>query len=232
MWDKFLEIASRVTDPISLAALSLVFCAFLFWLARRSRNPRVARMFYLAVIVIAFVGLAPLLATTYLATRGVYHIRIQVLGLDGQPSSDAIVTSSIGGEIKKASGTWELDISPQTVPNDRELTVKASVPNDFVAGSANVALKRGYFQKTLVQLKALPAVIVRGNVQDRRGKPVEGATVAIEGFPELATTGKMGNFEIPAHKAMGQLVTVIAQKGHLYGKKTTPAGDGFEIIVE
>jgi len=232
MWDKFLEIASRVTDPISVAALSLVFCAFLFWLARRSKHPLVARMFFVAVAAVAMVGLAPLLATTYLATHGVYHIRIQVLGLDGQPSSDAVITSSIGGEMKKANRTWELDISPQTIPNDREFTIQASVPNDFVAGSANVVLEKGYFQKALVQLKPLSPVMVRGIVLDRHGEPIMGATVAIEGYPELTTTGTMGNFEIPGHKASRQLVTVSAQKGHLYGKKTAPAGDGFEIIVE
>jgi len=232
MWDKFLEIASRVTNPISVAALSLVFCSFLFWLARKSRKPFVARMFFGAIVLTGLIGLAPLLSTTYLATLGVFHLRIQVLGLDGQPTSDAIVTSSLGGEIKKANGTWECDISPQTLPTDRELTVQASIPQDFVSGSATTTLTKGYFQKLLVQLKALPAVPVRGNVRDKRGRPIEGATVAVDGYSDLATTGKMGSFEISGHKAAGQLMTVSAQKGRLYGKKTVPAGDAFEITVE
>jgi len=232
MWDKFLEIASRVSNPISLAALSAVFCCFLFWLARTSRNPHVTRMFVLVSILTAVIGLAPVLAITYLAARGVYHIRVQVIGLDGQLISDATVDSSVGGEIKKANASWELEISPQMLPQDRELTVRAWVQQDFVAGTTTIRLTKGYFENLLVQLKPLPSISVRGNVRDIRGKPVDGATVAVDGYSDLATTGKMGNFEIPAHKAAGQLVTVTAQKGQLYGRKTAPAGDGLEITVE
>src|SRR6266850_1216465 len=89
MWEKGLEIASRITHPVSLAAISVIISAYLFRLALNSKRRRAERMLYVGLGVVTLVGLAPLLAKTYLESQSLYRIRVQVLGLDGQPVSEA-----------------------------------------------------------------------------------------------------------------------------------------------
>lgn len=235
MWEKALEVASRLTHPISFAAFSLVVSAIVFRLVLKSKIRGAKQMLYAALVVITVItllGLAPLLAITYLQSRGVYHVRILVVGLDRQPVSDAKITSSIGGEIKKANGTWELDIAPQTLPANRIVTVSASVENDFLAKSAEMNLGKDYFPTIKLALEPLPPVMVRGVVLDERRRPAAGASVAIEGYPdETAKTYDMGSFAIRSHAAKGQMVTVTALKNDLSDRKSGPADGSFELVL-
>jgi len=82
---KALEIARRMTLPIPVVAFSLVFAAFAFWLALRSRKRGISWMFLAASIAIVVLGLAPSAASTYLGARAVYPVSIEVLGPDKQP---------------------------------------------------------------------------------------------------------------------------------------------------
>jgi len=140
MWGKALEIASRMTLPIPVVAFALVFAAFVFWLALRSKKRGIFWMFLAVSIVIVVLGLAPLAASTYLRARAVYRVSIEVLGPDKQPVTNAEVKSLPAGQLKKADGTWELDIPPQIRPADRTVALSASVENAFMAGSTTIVL--------------------------------------------------------------------------------------------
>jgi len=231
MWDKALELASRITHPISIAAFSLVVSAFLFTLALKRTGRGSSRKFYAVLAVIFLLGLAPLLASTYLQSRGVYRLRVEVLQPDGRPVSDAEVSSMPGGEIKKASMIWEIDIPPQVLPADRKVTVRATVQQDFLSGEIELPLTTDYFPTGTIKLKPDPPVLVRGVVVDARGKPVPGATVAIPGFGETATTNEMGNFVIASRMASSQRVSVTAKKGALTGTNSGLAGDVIQVTI-
>jgi hypothetical protein len=116
-------------------------------------------------------------------------------------------------------------------PADRTVVLEASVKDAFLVGSTKIVLADDYFPTATIQLEPLPPVVVRGIVIDGHGRPVSDATVAIEGYPELARTNEMGSFQIPSHYANRQMVTVIAQKGDNIAKKSSPAGDGFELVL-
>ena len=230
MWEEALRIASRLTLPIPVVAVALVFAAFAFWLALRSKKRGIARLLLAVLLTIAVLGLAPLAASTYLQSRHTYRVRIIVLGPDKQPVHDAEVTS-MGGEIKKADGSWELEVPPQTRPADGKLSLFASVKNAFLAGSSTIVLANDYYPTATIQLAPLPEVMLRGIVKDEVGRSVAGAHVSISGYQDIATTNAMGNFELPAHAADGQMVSVHAEKGDLVADQTVPAGLTAELVL-
>lgn len=232
MWTKALEIASHLSLPTPVVAFALVFAAFTFWLALRSRrNTALFWLFLIASAAIVTLGLAPLVASTYLQAQGVYRVSIQVVGTDDQQVSTAELSSLPAAQIKSTDGTWELDVPPQIRPADRTFVLSASVKEAFLAGSTKVVLADDYFPTATIQLEPLPSVLVRGSVIDGHGRPVSDASVAIEGYREITKTNSMGNFEIQSHYASGQEVSVMAEKNGMTAKKTGPAGDGFELVL-
>jgi len=231
-WEKVLEVASRLTHPYSIAAIALVFAAYVFWQASRSKGKAIPPLFFVAATAIVVLGLAPILAATYLQSRGVYRVRLTVLNPNGVPTQDAEVISP-QGEVSKTNGAWELDVAPQTRSEDAELIVSAQRKQDYLTGSTAIKLASDYYPTATIQLKPLASVLVRGAVFDDHQRPVAGATVAIEGYAETSATDKMGNFALESHAAQGQMVTLVAtsEKGGQFAKKSGPAGDSFELVL-
>jgi hypothetical protein len=161
-----------------------------------------------------------------------YIVRVFVLGLDKQPVDDVHVISSTGGEAKKIQGGWEFDIPPQSRPADGKLKLFAPERNAFLAGNSTLVLDKDYFSAVEIQLKQDTAATIRGVVLDQHGKSVAGARVSIPGYADIAVTGDMGNFVLPAHAADGQIVKVRAQKDQLLGTLSVPAGTTVELVVK
>lgn len=229
MWEKTLEIASHITHPGTVAVSAAVLAAYLFTIAIKKRQSRVT--WFLATVVL-ILGLAPLLSSTYLQSRGLYIVRVFVLGTDKQPVDDAQVTSSNGGEAKKIQGGWEFDVPPQSRPADGKLKLYASKKSSFLAGNSALILDKDYFPAVEIQLEQDASAVVRGDVIDERGRTVSGARVSIAGYPDIAVTNEEGNFALPAHAADGQIVQVRAQKDRLVGTLSVPAGKTVELVVK
>jgi hypothetical protein len=196
--------------------------------ALKAKKPRIA---WLLAAVLLLLGISPLVASTFLASRGVYHIRLVVLGADGQPVKLADVTSSAGGELKQASGNWEYDLAPQSRPSSGQITFYACVKDAYLAGSSSLALKSDYFPTISIPLQPLPPVTIRGTVVDEGGKSVAGAHVAVSGYSDIATTDEMGNFSLSAHHADGQLVSVRAEKGDRVAEISVIAGKDTQLVL-
>jgi hypothetical protein len=222
LWEKALEIASHITHPVTVAVFSAVLAAYLFSIAIKKRQSRIT---WLLAAVVLTLGLAPLLSSTYLQTRGLYRVRAFVLGTDKQPDNDAQVISSNGGEPKKIEGGWEFDIPPQSRPADGKLKLFASEKNAFLAGSSTLVLDKDYFPTVEVQLSRDTSAIVRGDVIDEHRRSVAGARVSIPGYSDVAVTDEMGNFLLPAHAADCQIVRLRAQKDQLAADVSVPAGN-------
>jgi hypothetical protein len=170
------------------------------------------------------VGLAPLLVSAYLQSRGLYIVRVFVLGIDKQRIDDpsVSVTSSNGGEPKTVKGGWEFDIPPQSRPADGKLKLFASVKNAFLAGNSTLVLDKDYFSKAEIQLAQDNTAMVRGIVIDEHRRSVAGAQASIAAYSDIAVTGKMGNFVLPAHAADGQMVHLRAQKDQMSADVSAP----------
>lgn len=229
-WDKALELASRVTNPITATVFALVIVAMTMTLITvRKRNP--PSIVWLLGTIIFLLAMAPIASVTFLASRGVYRIRVVVLGTDGQPVHQADLSNSSGGELKQASGNWELDLPPQTKPSNGKITFYASIKDAYLQGESVLELKDDYFPTVTVRLAPSPAVTIRGTVVDESGRSVSGARVALTGYPEMATTDEMGNFSLPAHHADGQSISVRAEKGDLVAEKIMIAGSDGQLVL-
>jgi hypothetical protein len=230
--DKALEVASHVTHPVALAALGLVVAAYLFSIAVKKRQSRIT---WFLVAVVLLLGVTPLLSSAYLQSRGLYVVRVLVLGIDKQPIDDpsVSVTSSNGGEPKKVKGGWEFDIPPQSRPTDGKLKLFASLKNAFLTGNSTLVLDKDYFPSAEIELARDTSATVRGVVVDEHRKSVAGAQVSIAGYSDIAVTDKMGNFVLPAHGADGQMVHLRAQKDQMTADVSAPAGnEPVELVVK
>ena len=79
MWEGALELASRITHPYSVAAFALVFAPMALVLALKAKKPRIAWLLASALLVL---GISPWIASTFLASRGIYRISVVVLETD------------------------------------------------------------------------------------------------------------------------------------------------------
>jgi len=232
VWEKALEVASHITHPVAVAAVALVLAAFLFIMSIKKRQSRVT---WFLVAVILLLGLAPLASSVYLQSRGLYIVRVFVLGIDKQPIDDpsVSVTSSDGGEPKEVQGGWEFDIPPQSRPADRKLKLFAAVKNAFLKGNSTLILDKDYFPTAEIQLAQDTSAMVRGIVIDEHRRSVAGAQVSVAGYSDIAVTDKMGNFVLSAHAADGQMVHLRAQKDQMAADMSAPAGnEPVELVVK
>src|SRR5713101_1919455 len=208
MWEKALEIASHITHPGTIAVFVSLIAAYVLVHALRARKARI--VWVILAIGIIILGLAPLAASTFVQSRGIYRVRLVVLGPDHLPVDDAHVSSSIGGEPKKFESGWEFNIPPQTRPVDGKVVMFASVTNAFLNGSSTLLLAQDYYPTATIQLTSDTSAMIRGIVVDERLRSVAGAHVSIPGYPDVVVTDEMGNFVLPAHAADGQIVQVRA----------------------
>jgi hypothetical protein len=206
-----LKIASQIKHPFALAALSLVLSAFIFYGIKGIRANRWPA--FLLAAMIGFTGCVPAIVRSVAEFRGVYHLRVIVLGSDRLPATNAHVTLSVGGEAKQISGGWEFDIPPQTKPADGLVSIYASIDSEFLTGSATAKLGDSYYPVIAIQLAADTSAKLQGIVIDRHRHAVPGARVSIVGRDEAVTTNEIGAFTLDAHAAVGQVVRVRAEKG-------------------
>jgi hypothetical protein len=225
-WDKILEIVSHITHPVSVAGVALVLVAYLAGVALK--KPR-SKVVWFLIALILLIGLAPLASSTYLQSRGLYIVRVAVLGIDKQPVDNARVTSSVGGDPKKTDGGWEFDVPPQSRPADGSITLYASVRSAFLTGRSRVVLDKDFFPIVEIYLDRDTSAVVRGVVVDDHQRSIEGAQVSIAGYTDSVLTNEMGNFALPAHAADGQIVHLRAQKGRLTADVSVPAGSDVTI---
>lgn len=153
-----------------------------------------------------------------------YRLRVTVLAPDGRPSNDAMVSTSVGGEILKAHQGWEI-----LLPRNRRgqaLTVFASHPEAFLQGREEVTLGENFAPPAIeIQLSRREAE-VRGTVVDSQGHGVAGAIVSVVGFEQEAVeTSASGDFHLPAHAAERQTVRLRVVKDGISNEFEARAGD-------
>ncbi len=176
-------------------------------------------------------GLSPLLASTYLDSRGIYRVRIEVFNPAKQPIHDAEITSSAGGELKKTDAGWEFTIPREEKPISGQVTFRASMKDSFLQGNSTARLEKDYFPQVTIQLEPMPSVDVRGMVEDENGHPIAGASVWVLGYDQVIITGPTGSFSLPSHAADGQQITLVGQKGNKTNQVTAYAGRTAEVVL-
>ncbi len=228
MYEQALKLASHIPHPEIVAAIALILAAIAFALLLRAKQTLAGCVLTAALIVL---GIFPWFASHSLRSDGVYRVHVVLLRPDQSPVDIAQVKSSNGGELKMVAGGWELDVPQQARPADGKLTFSAAVKDEFIKGSSTLVLADDYYPTATVQLVADTSAMVRGVVVTEDLTAVAGATVSIEGYPDVAVTDRLGNFTLPGHAGKGQTVEILARKGQVRGHLSAPAGTTVEVIL-
>jgi len=164
----------------------------------------------------------------------VYRLRVTVLSPQGQPVEDAEVRSSVGGELKKAQGGWELDLPASVLPADRKVTVYANKTIAYLQGSREVVLDKDFQPVVTVELRKDRSATVSGVVQDGDGHSLEGARVSVVGHEaEAVSTGGDGGFTLLSHASPRQEIRLHAEKtGFRPLDQDHTAGDPATLVLE
>jgi len=164
---------------------------------------------------------------------GIYRVRAIVLDLQGTPTDEARVWSTLGGELAKVSGGWKAEIPAASKPVDGKLTIFAAKESAFLTGQAGLILSSDYNPTVTITLRHDVSAKVRGQVIDKRNRAVAGARVFVVGYEsEAIITKDGGNFDLPAHAASKQEVLLHAEKkGTGAVKQWHRAGDSPAILM-
>ncbi len=101
-WDKALQVASQIHHRNAVAAVAVVVAAFVLTRTLKTKRSAVGIILAIGIIIL---GVFPNVAFLTLANKGVYRIRITVLGTDGQPVNEATVIPSTGGK-----SSWRMEL--------------------------------------------------------------------------------------------------------------------------
>ncbi len=228
MFEKALELAANIKDPVTAAIFAAVLASGAFYIALRKKDKKTVLVLGIVLgLGIIFLGALPLLGGAYLKTHGVYEITVTVLGQDGSPVDDTEMVCEPLGAKKKIEGGWECDVSPSNRPADGVFTAYAAVKSAFLVGKGKLRLQDNYHPVLQVQLVPQRSAELRGEVEgsDKHGLP--GVWVSIVGHEaERVETGAGGGFVLPTHAANGQMVTLHAEtNGYAVYEALQQAGD-------
>ena len=128
---KALEIASKVTSPVSVVAIAIV-AAIVFVLAKRSA-PKIAWGFL--IFAVAAVGGLGIVRIAFPPPK--YQIRVRVEGPDGQllKLQSGVDLTGAPHEMSPREGNaeWLFQVFPQDLPPDRRVVISASVSDQSLS---------------------------------------------------------------------------------------------------
>jgi hypothetical protein len=164
---------------------------------------------------------------------GIYRVRVTVVTPQNVPVEDAKVWSSFGGEPKQVSGGWQFDIPNASKPQGGQLSIFALRETDSLTGQADLVLNHDYNPAVIIKLNRDDSAKLHGQVVDGNNNAIVGARVFVVGYEnETIITKQGGNFELPAHAALGEMVNLHAEKsGYRSVTQEHPAGNHPATLV-
>lgn len=204
--EKIFDFAAKVNSIWTIASFAIA--GILYLVLKGKQKPWVI---VVAVGAVVLLGLVPIIADFF--SQKIYRITVTVLDESGSPTDQANVSSNLGGERKKVENGWELDINPQTIPQNKKITIYAKQQDAYLAASQDTVLGNDYNFTITLKLKKNTNAKVAGTVTDIQNHGLPDATVYIDGYAtEAIKTGDDGRFNIPSHSANNERVRICAKK--------------------
>ena len=226
IWD----VIPKITTPWNLTAFALAVVLYLVVKRQKKEIPLAA---WIVIVLLIAIPIGASVYIEILNRNPIYRVRVTVIDPQSIPVEDAKVWSSFGGEPKRVAGGWQFDIPEASKPKDGKLTIFASKESAFLTSQADLTLGNDHNPAVIIHLKRNDSARVRGQVVDSKNRAIAGARVFIVGYEaEADITKEGGNFDLPAHAAIGQEVLLHAEKpGYPSTKQKHPAGDHPAVLV-
>lgn len=188
----------------------------------RQRSERF-RWGLIATAGLLVLSLGALMAASSMRPK-LYQIRVTILGLDGQPTDSAELSSSVDGVQKQLSGGWELEVPVAKRPASGRVALWAT-QGPLSSPRIEIELGRETILAQELQLERVE-VDLRGIVVNEAGEAIPEARVFVVGFEhDFAVTGPGGNFVINAHAAQGERVPLrVVKSGYRTREQSHLAG--------
>lgn len=231
MW----SVIANVKTVISLIAFAMAVVLSVTVAYLRSRRRSIPTGFWVVILALVVIGVVATLVKPGEADRppGLYRVRVTVLSPEQVPVEDAKVWSSFGGEPKKVAGGWQFDIPAASKPQDSRVIFYAARESAFLTGNKEANLGKDFNPAVTIKLRHDDSARVHGQVVDRSNRGVAGVRVFVVGHDtEAVITKEGGNFDLPAHAAVNQQVSIHAEKAGYKGvNQWQPAGDSPAILI-
>lgn len=212
MWETIPNLKTVIS--LTAFALAVVLSVMLAWF--KSKRRKIPAAFWVVVVALVLIGVV---ATLYKPNE-IYRVRVTVVDPQGvpvvdplgRPPEDLKVWANISAAAQPVPGGWQFDITSSIKPANGKLTVRALKENAFLTGETDLILSDDYNPAITIRLRRDDSAKVRGQVVDGNNRAIAGARVFVVGFEgDAVITKEGGNFELPAHAAVGQRVNLHAE---------------------
>ena len=142
-----------------------------------------------------------------------YKIQLTALDLQKRAIEDAVIWSSLKGELNKISGGWELVIPAAILPPEKRVTVSIRTESPPLFRQIDLQLADKSVVQTSVQLERDTSSDVHGLVVGQDGQPISNAIVKVQDYPEEPRqTDAKGAFTFPARWGRNEQVYLVIEK--------------------
>jgi hypothetical protein len=230
------DAAVQVTSGWALSAfIAAAVVAIIYMSRKKSRNAAVPAM---AWIVLCVAVIMPSLGALVLlfVDDPLYRLRVTVLDGDNQSVDNAVISTVPFGVQKKVGSAWEVEIPRAAVGEGQQVEVRAEAQSadGMLIGTAKQTLGSEPNVDVGITLAPPRNARISGIVVDNIGRAVKQAKVSVIGYgAEVVTTDDTGSFDLDAHVARAQPVTLHTEAdGFLPDNQTYLAGSRATITLQ
>lgn len=195
-----------------------------FWFFGSKVQKQLPRWMGISVLLLTILAVTAQWGLRFFQSRD-YTIDVQLVSPDGQPVTDANVSTDTGGEAQQSLSGWRVRIPGHSLPVDGRVKLYAAAPARGWSGVETVQLGNSKNEYVTLRLSA-NIFVLKGIVIDASAKPLQNAELSVLGDPQSdifaksqsnALTDADGRFRFALHNVkVGELIRLhITKVGYL-----------------
>jgi hypothetical protein len=208
---KLIPVVPSITTVLTFGAFSLLIFAILSSVLRKQFTPSLQRnvLAAMALVFLAFL----LNSVIQSKNAAEYRLHVLLVDQHGRMCEEGTLTASVRSVLSRSPSGWDVEISPTALPSDHRVQLYAKSRDGFMAGKADLSLDSSDRTPSVsIQLAEDESGKVSGVVTDSRSGGLGGVRIFLVGQEAAATnTDSDGRFSIAAHLPDGEEIEIHAE---------------------